>query len=406
MTAPLSGRDLLYNEYINNKENCRQAVRAIQNQATSVTVTDTKELPKIRYGFATKLAQDLFGVDKNKQEAFKEFLKQKLKNNPSSLPMPESWAKLFDKIVDPAKVMKNDSAKDFTIILALWQTKEDQLNQAFAQHNREIATLDFNQLAAEIDQQASNVSNFKDALRNWARNTSNQPGGPRLQELCAIPNFAKDFIAWQKELLEELRKTLDTRANPALKTQVCSLNEKLVAFIQAINFIPNQQPNMQQLTILHRSSEPKFGIPVSSLSLSTQDRNDLLSNEAQKYANVVRLLANHRQAHVPPAQAAVAAPVRAVNPAPQPQPVLANVAARPQQVQAPALDLVPPIPLQPALPVAPAKAPATPAQNNVQRSKAPAQSKQGFLKKSAIFLFKLLTFPFWVLKWLFTSNKK
>ncbi|MCE5317931.1 MAG: DUF4813 domain-containing protein [Parachlamydia sp.] len=425
MTAPLNGRNLLYREYTQNKDKCRQAVQAIQNKAVSDAQAmnnvkpDNTAIGNIRRNYAAQLSQALFGADENEKAAFMEYLRNKVQRKRSDLTLPECWSKLFNKIVDPTKVMKSSrekQLKDFQEVLGRWQETERQINQLFNQHNRELAQVNFSQLAAEIDNQASPVSNFKDALRNWANNSTNQPGGPRLQELCAIANFSKDFLAWQEELLEELRRTLQNPSKPALKSQYCLLSEKLAAFLQAVT-IP-QETQKLEMGLMMRASRmynPAPQLPVGVLNLSPEDRRTLIS-EGRKYAGIAPVILDPRVA----VQTAQQPPAQASAPAAQPQ---AKQAAAPaQRVAAANPSQRAPVAPQQVYAQAPAKAPSplpaaqqppvTPVQNNIPKPQAAAQTKQKpngfvvFLKRCGNLFVQIVTFPFWLLKMLFTSNKK
>ncbi|MCE5317932.1 MAG: hypothetical protein LLG04_11330 [Parachlamydia sp.] len=115
MTVPLNGRDLLYNAYIQDKEKCRQAIQVFQREAENEKQARTSSeaykapttvaLARIRLLYVSELSRALFGDDTHIRAALMRYLQDKLKKKPSDLPLPECWAKLFDKFVDPAKVM-------------------------------------------------------------------------------------------------------------------------------------------------------------------------------------------------------------------------------------------------------------------------------------------------------------
>ncbi|MCE5317933.1 MAG: hypothetical protein LLG04_11335 [Parachlamydia sp.] len=379
-------------------------------------------------------------------------------------------------------------AKDSPALLQVWEASELEVQQKLTQHNQLIAQLDFNALAAEIDNRASSVSKFKDDLRDWART---QQGSHRLQELLKLPNFARDFIAWQNELVHELQ----SQPTPALKPQLRLLSRKLVVFVNEVASIRGvQHLCMEQLTGLSRGCNPKPQLPAGAITLSPNDLN-VLSRGGMKYDltalafqgpdDIARMAPRAQQsqpaaqqAQLPPvpqavakaspkvpaaqqqAKQAVAQPAQLppvpqavakappVVPAAQPQvkqaavpaqrvaqlpPVahnpqpaaaaqnqltlnhlqqaLANInapnqpAPQPQQVQAIA-------PANAPLPAAAANAPPAPAQNNISKPQAAAQSMQkssgfvGFLKRCGNMFVQIVTYPFRLLKMLFTSNKQ
>lgn len=438
MTTPLNGRQQLLDLFTQDPDKCRRAIQDIQRKAATEKKTRTVNgvyqapprptLQRARLDYAKALSQNLFGSDENKKAALMELLKNKVQkdkdnNKSTDEPLPKSWAKLFDKIIDPAKGMKTLAAKDlsanqkqFAIVQGLWQQREDEMKQKLDQHNREIAQLNFNQLVAEIDSNPSQVAGFKNALRAWARQ-----GSPRIQDLLKTANFTRDFVAWQEELIQGLQGAGQGQPRPALKPQFRLLIQKLHVFVNEIVGIRGAQLiNLTQLTALSRGI-PQPQIPVGVLALSGDDLNRL-AGEGTKYDNRARVIElavppQLPQNHAPqiPSQHAQNVPRQPAQNQAQPitqqhlQNALANiqvpnqpVVPPPQAAPAPARDAAPVVQNNPA--VAPAKAPA----KNVVQQPAPLKPNAftGFIKNCGNLLVTILTAPFRFLKWLFTWNKK
>lgn len=507
MTARLDGRNLLHTEYTQNTEKCRQAIKDIQKLAEAEKQTRTKggvyqppeakALIALRFDYTTKLSQALFGNDANKSAALMKFLQDKVKKKPSNDLLPPGWAKLFDKILDPTKVMKSIPGKiaasnqkrydkESPIVLQEWQKNEDAVKRGFEKHNLEIAKLNFKQLAAEMDNKNSATGDFKQNLRQWASKPS-----PKLQDLLAINNFTDNYLLWQNELVQELQRSLQGQPRPDLKPQFRLLCRKLGAFLNEIKDARDAQiAATNQLTTLSRGCNPKPQLPMGMMTLPATDlyrlagglTYDMAALAFQGPDDIARMLPGYQPPQAPPAPQQPPAALPAVakaQPAQQPPAALPAVAkaapavaqaqpkqppaavpamakaapvmaatqtnqpaapvqraAAPQQPHQPAAaapqlnqqylqqvlqninaqnQAVPqPLPVQAAAPAAapapvqqaaPANAPAAPVQ-----AKAPEQPKQNafvsFLKRCGNFFLQILTYPYRLIKGLFTSNKK
>ncbi|MCE5317934.1 MAG: hypothetical protein LLG04_11340 [Parachlamydia sp.] len=327
MTAPLNGRELLYNAYTQDQEKCRKEIKDIQSKAAAEKQTRTDAagiytapnniaLTQIRVLYVQNLSTNIFGVDANKRAALMRYLLEKLRKKPSDLPLPECWAKLFDKIVDPAKGMKSDKTKKAPPVVPAAQP---QAKQAVA-----------------------------------------QPA-----QLPPVPQAATKT--------PPMSPPAPPQAKPAT-VQRAKLPSKPVA--KAPPKVPVAQPQVKQAAV-----------PALRVALNPQPaavaQNQLTVNHLQQ------ALANIAPNQVPPQQ--VQAPAQAMAPAPLPA-------------------------AQQPLAAAAANAPTAPAQNDGQKVKAAAPSTQkpakkssgfvGFLKRCRNMFVQIVTYPFRLLKMLFTSNKQ
>lgn len=289
MNANLDGRELLYKLYTQYPDLCRQAIGDIRRQ----TDKDYRRqrgpyldglLSAIRWQNAVQLSA-IFR-DPQQERAFLNFLTDKVNKKPAGIPLPICWEKLFDKIVDPTKGMKSAEAKRTSqqakespaILLQMWHERESQIIRVLEKHNREMAQLNFDQLVDEIDSRSFKIPAFQTALRYWARNSFNQPGGPRLQELLTIANFAKDFIAMLDEILPAF---VQTSQNPQLDL----LNRKLIAFLNEVAPIRwGQKGYMDRLT----SKGLETQLPVGAIALSPHDISLLLA-EGKVYDSIIQV---------------------------------------------------------------------------------------------------------------------
>lgn len=237
MIAQVDGRELLYGRSMLDRDKCRQVIRQFRMDTASLK-PDERTLPRLRHELTLKLCKTLFGTNQSEIVNCHTFLKGKLIGKLES-PLIEhpSWKKLFDKIVaqDADQQMKSLQAKRkknalklYADTLKLWQEQEEAIQQALKNHNRQLAELNFEKLAAEIDQHASPTAPFRTALRSWVSHHQ-RIGNRNLQELFSIPHFATEFINWQLELIEDMNQSIYLQ--PPEKPQLRFLIRKLAAFI-------------------------------------------------------------------------------------------------------------------------------------------------------------------------------